>query len=139
MAYWLVKQEPSAFSWADFTRDGKAIWDGVRNYQARNNLAAMGKGEFVLFYHSVEGKEVMGIAKVARTAFPDPTDEKWVAVELKPVAPLKTPVKLEAIKAEPKLAGIALLRQSRLSVMPLAEDEFMTLVRMGGLTEKELK
>ena len=124
--HWLVKQEPEAYSWDDFVRDGRTDWTGVRNFQARNNLRAMRKGDAVLFYHSVSDKAVVGIAQMTREAFPDPTAQEgdWSAVELKPVKPLKKPVTLEQIKAEPKLHGIALLRNSRLSVQPLGKAEF---------------
>jgi predicted RNA-binding protein with PUA-like domain len=130
MNYWMVKQEPEAYSWDDFVKDGATDWTGVRNFQARNNLKAMKKGDKVLFYHSVTGKEVVGIATVSRSEFPDPTDEKWVAVELKPVKPLKKPVSLVQIKANLALANIGLLRQSQLSVMSLSKDEFEEIVSM---------
>ena len=130
--YWLVKQEPEAYSWDDFARDGLTEWTGVRNFQARNNLRAMRKGDAVLFYHSVSDKAVVGIAQVTRAAFPDPTAKEgdWTAVELKPVKPLRTPVTLEQIKAEPKLREIALLRNSRLSVQPLGKTEFELICRL---------
>ena len=130
--HWLVKQEPEAYSWDDFVRDGRTDWTGVRNFQARNNLRAMRKGDAVLFYHSVSDKAVVGIAQVTREAFPDPTAREgdWSAVELKPVKPLKKPVTLEQIKAEPKLHGIALLRNSRLSVQPLGKGEFDLICRL---------
>ncbi len=130
--HWLVKQEPEAYSWNDFVRDGRTKWTGVRNFQARNNLRAMRKGDAVLFYHSVSEKAVVGVAKVTREAFPDPTAEEgdWSAVELKPVRVLKMPVTLEQIKAEPKLREIALLRNSRLSVQPLGKTEFDLICRM---------
>jgi len=130
MNYWMVKQEPDAYSWDDFVRDGATDWTGVRNFQARNNLKAMNKGDEVLFYHSVTGKEVVGIATVSKSEFPDPLDEKWVAVELKPVKPLKKPVSLAQIKSNLALANIGLLRQSQLSVMPLTKDEFDEIVSM---------
>lgn len=130
MNYWMVKQEPEAYSWDDFVKDGATDWTGVRNFQARNNLKAMKKGDKVLFYHSVTGKEVVGIASVSRSEFPDPTDEKWVAVELKPVKPLKKPVSLAQIKANLALANIGLLRQSQLSVMSLTKDEYKEIVSM---------
>jgi len=120
----MVKQEPEAYSWDDFVKDGKTDWTGVRNFQARNNLKAMKNGDKVLFYHSVTGKEVVGIAKVSKEGFPDPTDEKWVAVELVPDKKLKKPVGLAEIKANLALANIKLVRQSQLSVMPLTKDEF---------------
>lgn len=126
----MVKQEPDAYSWDDFVADGKTDWTGVRNYQARNNLKAMKKGDRALFYHSNIGKEVVGIATVTRAEFPDPTDEKWVAVELKPDKVLKKPVSLAQIKANLALANIGLLRQSQLSVMPLTKDEFEEIVSM---------
>lgn len=130
--HWLVKQEPEAFSWNDFVRDGLTKWTGVRNFQARNNLRAMRKGDAVFFYHSVSDKAVVGIAEVTREAFPDPTAEEgdWSAVELKPVRAMKKPVTLEQIKAEPKLCEIALLRNSRLSVQPLGKAEFDLICRM---------
>ena len=130
MNYWMVKQEPDSYSWDDFVKDGKTDWTGVRNFQARNNLRAMKKGDKVLFYHSNIGKEVVGIAKVTRPEFPDPTDEKWVAVELSPVKPLKKPVGLAQIKANLALANIGLLRQSQLSVMSLTKDEFEEILSM---------
>ena len=128
--YWMVKQEPEAYSWDDFVKDGATDWTGVRNYQARNNLKAMKKGDKALFYHSVTGKEVVGIAKVSKAAFPDPTDEKWVAVELQPDKPLKKTVSLAQIKANLALANIGLLRQSQLSVISLTKDEFDEIVSM---------
>jgi len=134
MNYWLVKQEPTAYSWQDFVRDGKTAWTGVRNFQARNHLRAMKAGDRVLFYHSVVGKEIVGIAEVVRTAYPDPTAKEgdWSCVDLKPVKALATPVPLDAIKAEPSLAEIGLLRQSRLSVMPLSAAEFRTVLKLAG-------
>jgi len=126
----MVKQEPEAYSWDDFVKDGATDWTGVRNFQARNNLKAMKKGDKVLFYHSVTGKEVVGIATVSKPEFPDPTDEKWVAVELQPVKPLKKPVSLGQIKANLALANIGLLRQSQLSVMSLTRDEFEEILSM---------
>ncbi len=133
--YWLVKQEPETYAWETFLRDGRTTWDGVRNFQARNNLKAMHPGDRVLFYASGGPKCVVGLAEVARAAFPDPTADKaegWVAVELKPVKTLPHPVTLAAIKAEPSLKNVALLRQSRLSVMPLAAAEFARIVKLGG-------
>ena len=126
----MVKQEPEAYSWDDFVKDGKTDWTGVRNFQARNNLREMKKGDKVLFYHSVTGKEVVGIASVSKANFPDPTDEKWIAVELSPSKPLKKPVQLAQIKANLALANIGLLRQSQLSVMGLTKDEFDEIVSM---------
>ncbi len=130
MNYWMVKQEPDAYSWDDFVAEGKTDWTGVRNYQARNNLKAMKKGDRALFYHSNIGKEVVGIATVSRTEFPDPTDEKWVAVELTPSKPLKKPVTLAAMKANLALANLGLIRQSQLSVSPVTTDEFEEIVSM---------
>ncbi|HEX4666567.1 MAG TPA: EVE domain-containing protein [Chthoniobacterales bacterium] len=130
--YWLVKQEPEAYSWDDFVRDGGTQWTGVRNFLARKHLRAMRKGDGVLFYHSVSDKAVVGLAQVTREAFPDPTAKEgdWSAVELKPVKPLKKPVTLEQIKAEPKLREIALLRCSRLSVQPLGRSDFELICRL---------
>ncbi len=134
MNHWLVKQEPSKYSWEQFVEDGSTYWDGVRNYQARNNLKAMKKGDRVLFYHSVTGKDVRGIAEVTKQAYPDPTtdDERWVVVDLKPLRPMKTAVTLEDIKAHPDLKDIALVKQSRLSVMPITKKEFQTILKLGN-------
>jgi predicted RNA-binding protein with PUA-like domain len=130
----MVKQEPSAYSWEQFAADGRAVWTGVRNFQARNNLRAMKKGDLVLFYHSVTGKAVVGIAKVAREAYPDPTADEpgWDCVDLVPVKPLGQPVPLDKIKATPSLKAIPLLKQSRLSVMPLTSPEYGAIVKLGG-------
>jgi len=130
MAYWMVKQEPEAYSFDDFLRDGKTDWTGVRNFQARNNLRAMKKGDEVLFYHSVSEKTVVGIAKVTKEEFPDPTDKDWIAVELKPVKKFKLPVTLEAIKTDKALKDIALIKQSRLSVMPLTKGQFERILTL---------
>ncbi len=134
-SYWLMKTEPGEFSYDDLERDGHTLWDGVRNYQAKNNMCAMAKGDLVLIYHSVTQKAVAGIAKVTKTAHQDPTDDtgKWVVVDLAPVKKLKEPVELATIKATASLAEIKLIKQSRLSVMPLEKKEFDTLVKMGGL------
>mgnify|MGYP000853277524 CR=1 FL=1 len=134
MQYWLVKSEPEAYAWSDLLGDRKTDWTGVRNYQARIHLNAMRKGDRVLFYESVTTKAVVGVAEVTKTAFPDKTADEpgWVAVELKPIAPLSRPVTLTQIKAEPALAGIPLLRQSRLSVMPLEPAAFKRIVALGG-------
>ena len=134
MNYWLAKSEPSTYSWERLVREGRAMWDGVRNYQARNNLRAMKKGDRVLFYHSVEGQEIVGIAEVAREHYPDPTakdDPRWSVVDLVPVRPLKRPVPLSAVKSDPFLKDIALVRQGRLSVMPLAKAEFDRILELG--------
>jgi predicted RNA-binding protein with PUA-like domain len=130
--FWLVKQEPSSYSWADFVGDGKTTWTGVRNFAARNNLRKMRTGDEVLFYHSGEEKAVVGIAKVTRTAYPDPTAKEgdWSTVDLAAVKPLARSVTLREIKANSRLKGIPLVRQSRLSVMPLAEPEFREIVNM---------
>jgi predicted RNA-binding protein with PUA-like domain len=131
--FWLVKQEPSKYSWEQFVEDKETYWDGVRNYQARNNLQAMKKGDRVLFYHSVVGKEIKGIARVTRESYPDPTtdDPAWVVVDLKPVNPMKIPVTLEQIKSHAKLRKMALIKQSRLSVMPLTPAEFKIILELG--------
>jgi predicted RNA-binding protein with PUA-like domain len=132
--FWLAKSEPAKYSWDDLVRDRQTVWDGVRNAQARNNLAAMRKGDLVLFYHSNEGKQVVGVAKVAREAYPDPgaDDERWLVVDLAPVKALAKPVGLAAIRADAKLAGIALVKQSRLSVQPLEKAAFDRILRLGG-------
>jgi predicted RNA-binding protein with PUA-like domain len=131
--YWLVKQEPEAYAWTDFVRDGRTNWEGVRNFQARNFLRLMKAGDKVLFYESVTTKAVVGIAKVTKAAFPDKTadEDGWVAVELEAGKPLKTPVTLETIKGEISLKDIGLLRQSRLSVMPLKKPEFDRILKLG--------
>lgn len=130
MNYWLVKSEPGAYSWDDFVNLGRDHWDGVRNYQARNNLKLMKVGDEVLFYHSVNEKQVVGIAKVVKEYYQDPTtdDERWVVVDLEPVRKLKVPVTLAQIKADPKLENIALLRNSRLSVMPIDSEHYQILL-----------
>ena len=132
--FWLVKQEPSAYSWSDFVADGQTIWTGVRNFTARNNLRAMQQGDEVFFYHSVTDKAVFGIAKVERVAYSDPTAEEgdWSAVDLVPKKALPRPVGLEEIKQNPKLASMALLRLSRLSVQPVSEVEFREILRMAA-------
>lgn len=132
MKHWLVKQEPTAYAWEDFVRDGKTAWTGVRNFQARNFLSAMRRGDRVLYYHSVTGKAVVGEAEVVREAYPDPTAEEdgWVCVDLKPLKPLARAVTLAEIKADPRLADIPLLRQSRLSVMPLSAAHFRAILSL---------
>ncbi|RBQ02874.1 EVE domain-containing protein [Pedobacter miscanthi] len=134
MNHWLVKSEPFKYSWEKFNQDGRTFWDGVRNYQARNNLKAMKEGDLVLFYHSNEGKNVVGIAKVVKEFYQDPTtdDANWVVVDLSPVESFKNPVSLEQIKAEPSLVDISLVRQGRLSVMPLKAEEFDKILEMGA-------
>ena len=133
MQFWLVKQEPSKYSWEEFLKDKKTYWDGVRNYQARNNLQAMNKGDQVFFYHSVVGKQIMGVAQVTRDSYPDPTsdDPAWVVVDLKPIKSLKVPVTLEQVKSHPKLQEISLVKQARLSVMPLTQSEFKIILGLG--------
>ena len=135
MNHWLVKQEPEAYSWDQFVRDKGTSWTGVRNFQARNNLRAMKKGDEVFYYHSVTGKSVVGTARVVREAYGDPTaeDGDWSCVDLIPRQAFPTPVTLEEIKANPALRDIALLRQSRLSVMPLTSAEAEMLCQLGGL------
>ncbi len=132
-AYWLAKSEPFKYAWETFVEDGSTYWDGVRNAEARNNLRTMALGDRVLFYHSNEGKEVVGIAEVTRTAYPDPTtdDERWVAVDLKPVRELREPVSLATIKQDPELEGIALIRRSRLSVIPLSREHYERILKLG--------
>lgn len=134
MNYWLVKSEPETYSWGNLVKDGKTTWDGVRNYQARNCLQQMKKGDLVLFYHSVTEKAVVGLAKVEQEAFPDPTidDPRWLSVELVPFRDFKDKVTLEQIKADQRLQNIALLRQSRLSVMPLKPEEFEVILGLGN-------
>ncbi|HEY8387068.1 MAG TPA: EVE domain-containing protein [Parasegetibacter sp.] len=126
MAYWLVKSEPFKYSWSQFEKDKKTMWDGVRNYAARNNLKAMKKGDEVLFYHSNEGLEIVGIAKVVKEFYQDPTtdDSNWVVVDLKPAKKLKNPVSLSVIKADPRLKNMALVRLGRLSVQPVTSEEW---------------
>lgn len=135
MKHWIVKQEPSSYPWEQFVRDKSTAWTGVRNFQARNNLRAMKKGDEVFYYHSVEGKCVVGLAKVVREAYPDATAKEgdWSCVDLAPVRACRTPVTLAQIKEEPGLRDMALLRQSRLSVMPLTAAEAKILRRLGGL------
>lgn len=130
MNYHLVKTEPEAYSFETLLKEGKTIWDGVRNYQARNNLKAMKKGDKVLVYHSVSDKEIVGIAEVSKEHYPDPTDKTgaWVVVELIPVKKFKTPFTLEDIKKEKKLADLPLIKQSRLSVMPIPKNKFDFIV-----------
>ena len=133
MNFWLVKSEPIKYAWEQFEKDGRTHWDGVRNYQARNNLQAMRANDQVLYYHSNEGKAVVGIAKVVREAYQDPTtdDPAWVVVDLSPEMRLPQPVTLEQIKADPRLSQIALVRQSRLSVMPIRPEEFDAILALG--------
>ncbi len=133
-AHWLVKQEPTAYGWDDLVADGKTAWTGVRSFQARKNLETMRIGDRVLFYHSVVGKAIVGIAVVAREAYPDPTatEGAWICVDIAPVSALERPVTLEEVKANGKLAKMALVRQSRLSVMPVTAAEFDEVVKMSS-------
>lgn len=132
MKYWLVKSEPFKYSWEQFLKDGKTFWDGVRNYQARNNLKEMKKGDLVLFYHSNEGLCVVGIAEVIKEFYQDPTtdDKNWVVVDLKPKKTLKNPVSLSQIKSDEILKNMALVKQSRLSVCPVTKNEFDRILEL---------
>lgn len=132
MNHWLIKSEPFKYSWAKMLEDKKTFWDGVRNYQARNNLREMKKGDLCLFYHSNEGKEVVGIVKVVKEHYQDPTtdDTNWVVVDVSPVKSLKKPVTLAQIKAEPRLSQIGLVRQGRLSVVGLTKEEFDVILEL---------
>jgi predicted RNA-binding protein with PUA-like domain len=134
MNYWLVKTEPEAYAWADLVKDGKTVWTGVRNYQARNNLKAMRKGDAVFFYHSVSEKQIVGLARVGKEAYADPTatEGDWVCVEIVPNKPLAKPVTLETIKADKILTDMALVRNSRLSVTPVSERQFQRVLELGG-------
>lgn len=134
MAYWLAKSEPSTYSWDELVKEKQTCWSGVRNYAARLHLRAMKKGDEVLFYHSNEGMEIIGIAKVAKESYQDPTttDDKWVAVDLKPVRKLKNPVSLTQIKADKRLNNMALVRLGRLSVQPVTEDEWKIVMELAG-------
>ena len=134
MAYWLVKSEPFKYSWDRFVKDKTTYWDGVRNYAARNFMRDMKKGDEVFFYHSNEGLEIVGIAKVVKEHYQDPTtdEDAWVVVDLKPVRKLKNPVSLKQIKAESRLANMAIIKLSRLSVTPVTEDEWNTVLELAG-------
>ena len=134
MNYWLVKQEPEDYSWANLVKDGETAWTGVRNYTARNNLRSMKKNDPVFFYHSVTEKQVVGICRVRREAYPDPTAEEgdWSSVDLVPAKPLAEPVTLENIKADKALSDLPLLRQTRLSVVPLTKAQFERILKLGG-------
>ena len=131
MAYWLMKSEPSSYSWADLVRDGGTMWDGVRNNAARLHLRAMKPGDEALFYQSMEDRSVVGIMRITGTGEPDGLDGSWVKVPVKPVRPLANPVTLTAVKAEPRLAKMELIRQSRLSVAPVREEEWELILEMG--------
>ena len=132
--YWLVKQEPEAYSWQTFLKDKRTAWTGVRNFQARNNLRSMAKDDLVLFYHSVSEKQIVGLARVEKEHYPDPTAKEgdWVAADLVPVTSLKTPVTLEQLKADKLLKDMPLVRQSRLSVTPVSEEQFERIMRLAG-------
>lgn len=132
-AHWLVKSEPFKYSWDQLVDDGRTYWDGVRNYEARNNLQAMKVGDLVLYYHSNEGKEVVGVARIVGESYPDPTtdEEAWVVVDLEPVQRLEAPVTLADIKAEPALAEMALVKRGRISVVPVSKAEFDRVLAMG--------
>jgi len=136
MAYWLLKSEPSSYSWDRLVADGHTHWDGVRNPQALNNLRAMKLGDRAFFYHSNEGKEIVGVAEVVKAFYPDPADKtgKLGMVDIKPVAPAGVPVDLKAMRANPELSNLSLLKQSRLSVCPVSESEWSTLCRMAGIS-----
>ena len=135
LRYWLVKSEPFKYSWGDLVKDGWTYWDGVRNYEARNNIRSMAVGDQLLFYHSNEDREVVGIAEVIRENYQDPTtdDDRWSVVDIKPLQALPKPVTLAAIKKEPRLSTMQLVTRSRLSVSPVTADEFGVVVAMAGL------
>ena len=132
--YWLMKSEPDVYGWDDLSKEGEGTWDGVRNYRARNNLAAMKKGDRAFFYHSNIGKQIVGIVEVSKEGFPDPTDDtgKWTSVKVKPLRTLARPVTLAEIKAEPRLAECEIVRQSRLSVCEFTPDEWSVVLEMAG-------
>ena len=137
MAYWLVKSEPFKYSYEQLEKDKQTFWDGVRNYAARNHLKAMKKGDQVLFYHSNEGLEIVGIAKVAKEAYQDPTtdEDAWVVVDLKPFKRIRKPVSLEQVKADKRLKNMALVRLGRLSVQPVTDDEWNVIMELGGMNQ----
>ena len=130
--YWLVKSEPFKYAWDEFVSDGSTYWDGVRNAEARNNMQAMTVGDLALYYHSNEGKEVVGVARCTKESYQDPTtdDERWVVVDFEPVVALEQPVTLAQIKSDPALADIALIKRSRLSVIPLSRDHFRHILKL---------
>jgi len=132
-SYWLIKSEPDKYAWDELVKDGSTYWDGVRNYEARNNLRAMKVGDLALYYHSNVGKEVVGVARVTKESYPDPTtdDERWVVVDFVPVVPFAEPVTLADIRAEPSLGEIALVKRGRISVVPIVAKEFQKILRMG--------
>lgn len=130
MNYWLMKSEPGTYSWDDLVKDKKTTWDGVRNFQARNNLKAMKKGDIAFFYHSMDDKAIVGIAKIVKESFPDPKDENWIAVEIASDKKLKNPVTLAQIKADKRLTDMTLVKSSRLSVQPVRREEFDLIVAL---------
>ena len=132
MSYWLIKSEPFKYSWQQFEKDGRTFWDGVRNYQARNNLKAMKEGDLLLWYHSNEGLEIVGIAQIAKEAYQDPTtdDTNWVVVDVKPYKTLNKPVSLATVKADPRLQQMAVVRLGRLSVQPVTEEEWAIIMEL---------
>jgi len=130
MNYWLVKSEPGTFSWDDLVRDKKTVWDGVRNFQARNNLKNMKKGDLTFFYHSGEDKAIVGIGKIIKEGYPEPKDKDWVAVDIAPDKKLKNPVTLAQIKADKRLASMVLVKASRLSVQPVKAEEFDLIIAL---------
>src|SRR5205814_7658823 len=134
MAYWLVKSEPAKYPWEQMVKDGRTHWDGVRNFQAANNLKTMKQGDRAFFYHSNEGKEIVGVVEVVRTFYPDPADKsgKLGVIDIKPVMPAAVPVGLKAMRANPELSNLSLLKQSRLSVCPITEEEWSVLCKMTG-------
>ena len=137
MRYWLMKSEPDAYAWTKLVADGLGHWDGVRNHQASNNMKAMTAGDRALFYHSSEGREIVGVMEIARAFYPDPNDAtgKWGMVDVRPLHPVKRPVTLAAIRAEPRLNNFILVRHSRLSVMPVAPEEWKIICTMAGLAK----
>jgi predicted RNA-binding protein with PUA-like domain len=132
--YWLVKQEPETYAWKDFVADGRTTWTGVRNFQARNNLRGMRAGDLVCYYHSVTDKAIVGLAKVAREAYPDPTADAgdWSCVDLTPVKPVRQPVSLDTLKADPATKEMLLIRNSRLSVVPVTEPQFSRIMELAA-------
>lgn len=133
LGYWLIKSEPFKYSWDQFVADGSTYWDGVRNYEARNNLRSMKKGDLALYYHSNKGKEVVGIARITAESYQDPTteDDRWLVVDLEPVVPLQKAVTLADIKSDPALQEIALIKKSRLSVVPIEKRDFQQILKRG--------
>lgn len=131
--YWLMKSEPFKYAWDELVKDGKTYWDGVRNYEARNNMAAMKLGDLAFYYHSNEGKEIVGIAEIVRESYPDPTtdDDRWCVVDIAPRVPFVRPVTLAEVKADPALSEIGLVKRGRLSVVPITPEEFRYVAKLG--------